>query len=57
MQVGDLVTHRPSGAVGIIVEESENSVCVLWSVDPVHGAEGKEEWISKLFVGFLKADK
>ena len=57
MQVGDLVTHQPTGAVGIIVEETERSVCVVWSVDPRHGAEGEEEWISKIFIDNLKTDK
>ena len=57
MQVGDLVTHRPTGAVGIIIEEHNTSVCVLWSVDPKHGAEGEEEWISKFFIESLRADK
>jgi len=57
MKVGDLVTHQPTGAVGIIVEETERSVCVVWSVDPRHGAEGEEEWISKIFIDNLKTDK
>ena len=30
MQVGDLITHNPTGAVGIIIEERGNSVCVVW---------------------------
>ena len=57
MQVGDLVTHKPTGAVGIIVEENGNSVCIVWNCDPVHNAEGEEEWISKLFIENLKPDR
>tara|TARA_R100000388_G_C7139648_1_gene109324 strand:+ start:290 stop:466 length:177 start_codon:yes stop_codon:yes gene_type:complete len=57
MKVGDLVTHRPSGAVGIIIEETGTSVCVVWNHDPVHHAEGEEEWISKFFIENLKSDK
>jgi len=57
MQVGDLVTHNPTGAVGIIVEESGTSVCVVWCSDPLHKDEGEEEWISKLFIENLKEDK
>ena len=34
MQVGDLITHNPTGAVGIIVEERTGSVCVAWCSDP-----------------------
>lgn len=57
MKVGDLVTHRPTGAVGIIIEESGTSVCVVWNYDPLHKDEGEEEWISKLFIENLKPDK
>ena len=57
MQVGDLITHNPTGAVGIIIEERGNSVCVVWCSDSKHGAEGEEEWISKFFIDNLKADK
>jgi len=57
MQVGDLVTHKPTGAVGIIVEESGTSVCVVWCSDPLHKDEGEEEWISKFFIENMKSDK
>tara|TARA_Y100001973_G_scaffold68554_1_gene100063 strand:- start:35 stop:211 length:177 start_codon:yes stop_codon:yes gene_type:complete len=57
MQVGDLVTHEPTQAVGIIVEVSGTSVCVVWNYDPIHKSEGEEEWISKLFIENLKEDK
>ena len=57
MQVGDLVTHRPTGAVGIIIEESGTNVCVVWNYDPLHNDEGEEEWISKVFIENLKPDK
>ena len=57
MQVGDLVTHKPTGAVGIIVEENGTSVCVVWCSDPLHKDEGEEEWISKFFIENLKSDK
>lgn len=57
MQVGDLVTHKPTEAVGIIVEEGETSVCVVWCVDPLHNDEGEEEWIPKFFIENLKPDK
>jgi hypothetical protein len=57
MKVGDLVTHRPTEAVGIIVEVSETSVCVVWNYDPLHKDEGEEEWISKFFIENLKSDK
>ena len=40
MQVGDLVTHKPTGSVGIVVDESEHSVCVVWCTDPLNGMEG-----------------
>jgi len=57
MKVGDLVTHRPTGAVGIIIEERNTSVCVVWNYDPIHKSEGEEEWISKFFIENLKPDK
>ena len=57
MKVGDLVTHRPTGAVGIIIVEDESSVCVVWNYDPLHKDEGEEEWISKFFIENLKSDK
>ena len=47
MQVGDLVTHKPTGAVGIIVEESGTSVCVVWCSDPLHKDEGEDETIHR----------
>ena len=57
MQVGDLITHRPTGAVGIIVDESESSVCVMWGTDPLNGMEGQEEWLSKIFIENLKGHR
>ena len=57
MKVGDLVTHRPTEAVGIIVQVSGTSVCVVWNYDPLHKDEGEEEWISKFFIENLKSDK
>ena len=57
MKVGDLVTHRPTGAVGIIIVEDASSVCVVWNYDPVNKSEGEEEWISKFFIENLKSDK
>ena len=57
MQVGDLVTHNPTGAVGIVVEERTGSVCVVWCCDPLDCCEGEEEWIAKVFIEDLKTDK
>ena len=57
MKVGDLVTHKPTGAVGIIIEENGTSVCIVWNYDPLHKDEGEEEWISKFFIENLKSDK
>ena len=57
MKVGDLVTHEPTGSVGIIIEETERSICVVWCHDPVHNDEGQEEWLSKVFVDHVKSDK
>jgi len=59
MQVGDLITHNPTGAVGIIVEERTGSVCVVWCYDPcIEGLDGEEEWIAKVFIDeFAKPDK
>ena len=57
MQVGDLVTHKPTGSVGIIVDESEHSVCVVWCTDPMNGMEGEEEWITKVFIENLKGHR
>ena len=57
MKVGDLITHKPTGAVGIIVEENGTSVCVVWNYDPLWKDEGEEEWISKFFIENLKPDK
>ena len=54
MKVGDLITHKPTGAVGIIVDESEHSVCVMWCTDPMNGMEGEEEWLTKIFIENLK---
>jgi len=50
MKVGDLITHSPTGAVGIIIEERLGSVCVVWCSDPVDNCEGEEEWIAKVFI-------
>ncbi len=58
MQVGDLITHNPTGAIGIVVEERSGSVCVVWCSDPLHKDEGEEEWIAKVFIDeFCKPDK
>jgi hypothetical protein len=57
MKVGDLITHRPSEAVGIVIEETKSSICVVWCSDPLDGREGEKEWISKVFVENLKGDK
>ena len=57
MKVGDLVTHKPTGAVGIIVDERYHHVCVAWCVDPMNGMEGEEEWLTKLFIDKTKSDK
>ena len=57
MQVGDLITHNPTGAVGIIVEDFGRTVCVVWCYDPTNGAEGYNEIIEKMFIENLKSDK
>ena len=54
MQVGDLITHNPTGAVGTIVEDNGHSVRVLWCVDPMNGMGGMSEIISKLFIEGVK---
>ena len=54
MQVGDLITHNPTGAVGTIVEDNGHSVRVLWCVDPMNGMGGMSEIISKLFIEEVK---
>ena len=54
MQVGDLITHNPTGAVGIVIEERVGSVCVVWCSDPANKSEGEEEWIAKVFIDQLK---
>ena len=54
MQVGDLITHNPTGAVGIVIEERVGSVCVVWCSDPENKSEGEEEWIAKVFIEHLK---
>ena len=55
MQVGDLITHNPTGAMGVIVEDIGHSVRVIWSKDPMNW--NGEEYISKLFIENLKSDK
>ena len=57
MQVGDLVTHKPTGSVGIVVDESQHSVCVVWCTDPMNGMEGEEEWLEKGFIESLKGHR
>ncbi len=54
MQVGDLITHNPTGAIGTIVEDNGHSVRVLWCFDPIHDMGGMSEVISKLFIENLK---
>jgi len=54
MQVGDLITHNPTGAVGTIIESNHNSVRVLWCVDPMTKIGGMSEVISKLFIEVKK---
>ena len=54
MQVGDLITHNPTGAVGTIVEDNGHSVYVVWCVDPMNGMGGMGEFISKLFIEVVK---
>jgi hypothetical protein len=50
MKVGDLITHRPTGAIGTIIEDNGHSVYVLWCVDPMESMGGQGEYISKLFI-------
>ncbi len=54
MQVGDLITHNPTGAVGTVIESNDNSVRVLWCVDPMTKIGGMSEVISKLFIEVKK---
>ena len=54
MKVGDLITHNPTGAVGTIIESNDNSVRVLWCVDPMIKNGGMSEVISKLFIEVKK---
>ena len=54
MKVGDLITHNPTGAVGTIIESNDNSVRVLWCVDPMTKIGGMSEVISKLFIEVKK---
>ena len=53
MQVGDLITHNPTGAVGTIVEDCGHSVRVLWCSDPLGGTS---EFISKLFIEVINGE-
>ncbi len=54
MQVGDLITHRPTGAVGTIIADYGSRVLVYWCVD---GDGDYEEFIEKMFIENLKTDK
>ena len=57
MKVGDLVTHRPTGAIGIIIREYTYWFCVVWYSDPMYGKEGQEDFIEKEFVEEVKNEK
>ena len=50
MQVGDLITHNPTGAVGIIVEDKGHSIRVLWCFHPAHKTSITCSTVSKLFI-------
>tara|TARA_B100000902_G_C26923008_1_gene722620 strand:- start:412 stop:573 length:162 start_codon:yes stop_codon:yes gene_type:complete len=52
MQVGDLITHNPTGAVGTIIADYGSRVLVYWCVDGVNG--DYEEVIPKMFIENLK---
>jgi hypothetical protein len=53
MQVGDLITHRPTGAVGTIIADYGSRVLVYWCVDGDDDGD-YEEFIEKMFIENLK---
>ncbi len=53
MQVGDLITHNPTGAVGTIIADLGHRVVVYWCVDGDDDGD-YEEMIPKMFIENLK---
>ena len=55
MQVGDLITHNPTGAVGTIINDFGDRVEVFWCTGGIFDAEtGVTEIIEKLFISDMK---
>ena len=53
MNIGDLITHNPTGAVGTIIADYGYSVLVYWCVDGDNDGD-YEEVIEKMFIENLK---
>ena len=53
MQVGDLITHNPTGALGTIIADYGSAVLVYWCGDGDDDGD-YEEMIEKMFIDNLK---
>ena len=53
MNIGDLITHNPTGAVGTIIADYGDRVAVYWCVDGDNDGD-YEEIIEKMFIENLK---
>ena len=53
MNIGDLITHNPTGAVGTIIADYGDRVVVYWCVDGDNDGD-YEEIIEKMFIENLK---
>ena len=56
MQVGDLITHNPTGAVGTIIADLGHAVEVYWCVD----GEEDGDWcevIAKIYIEVINESR